>query len=180
MLTTIPLTLISSVNNPSSMANLWLLINQVQLFLLIFLSKAFIPNEVQIVLNGINFGLNPYNYLHLNDAKGYSASMDDFNFPLSNSSLENLNIKSNSTLYNASSFFWVLSLVALLNVSLALFSKYWLKWKTEGKWYRFALTIISTYLVQKLTIYDICNCLYSTFNCNFLLLLPGCTHQVEI
>lgn len=106
-----------------TIANLWLLVNQVQLFFLIFLTKAFIPDDVVTVLQGISFGLNPYSYLPASNSKDYISAMDYFNFPLTEPILGNLQLKAQSTLYNASSFFTFVGLAIVVHLLVMLVSK---------------------------------------------------------
>ena len=48
----------ASILNTSSIASLWLTINQLQVFLLLLLTKAYIPKDIQEVIKGSDFALN--------------------------------------------------------------------------------------------------------------------------
>ena len=111
--TTALIEVISKMLNASSMASFWSLVNQVQLFFLLLLTRVYIPEEIQITITGFKFTLNPFEYIPLEKIQFYRSSFGDFNFNLSNSSLDLLEIKSDSSLYNTYSFFNTLILIML-------------------------------------------------------------------
>ena len=118
--------IISTILSTSSMASFWSLVNQVQLFFLLLLTRAFIPKEVEATILGFKFTLNPFEYIPLENIQFYRSSFGDFNFNLSNSSLDLLEIKSDSALYNTYSFFNTLILIMLAH--LCVFVLYKLLW----------------------------------------------------
>ena len=135
--------IVTTMMNTSSIASLWIIINQVQIFFLLFLTRAFIPNSVELVIVGFKFTLNPAGYIPFKRVKTYGSAIDNFNYELSNSLLEPLEINSDSTVFNTYSFFTTLAL--LIPVHLFVFILYscwgrrevrnrWLWWKKVFKW----------------------------------------------
>ena len=88
--------------NLSSMASLWAMINQVQMFLLLLLTRAYIPLDLQNIITGAKFTLNIASYINFQSFEFFGSILGEFNFKLSDQSLDSLNIKSNSSLFNIS------------------------------------------------------------------------------
>ena len=80
------ITLISLIN-PASIASLWGMINQAQLFFLILLTKAFIPLDVQNVITGAKFALNIASYIFVPSYVFLGSITEQFDFSLSDKSL---------------------------------------------------------------------------------------------
>ena len=101
------ITLISLIN-PASIASLWGMINQAQLFFLILLTKAFIPLDVQNVITGAKFALNIASYIFVPSYVFLGSITEQFDFSLSDKSLNLLSINSESSLFN---FFPIILLI---------------------------------------------------------------------
>ena len=101
----------SSLTNLSSMASLWSIINQMQIFFLLFLTGAFIPKDIESIITGLKICLNPFSYFQSNSGGDSNFVSNFFDFGLGNSNLEKLGIKSDSTIVNAYSF--ILSMVII-------------------------------------------------------------------
>ena len=130
----VALTAIANTDNPSTIASLWTLINQVQLWFLLLLTRAYIPTDVQDVITGPGFALNPYSYIPFSNIGIYNSIIKSFNFDLSNSRLELLKLKSDSTIFNILSFIGFILLIILTHLILFILSKLFSKCKVEGKW----------------------------------------------
>ena len=91
---------IISFMNPASRASFWSIINQVQLLLLLLLTRAFIPIDVQNVILGFEFTLNIASYFGFHKIEFIGPIIEEFDFNLSNQSLDLLGIKSDSSIYN--------------------------------------------------------------------------------
>ena len=101
----------SSLTNLSSMASLWSIINQVQILFLLFLTGAFIPEDIEVIITGPSICLNPFSFLQLKTNTNYSFVSNYFNFGLENNNLEKFEIKSDSTIVNMTSF-----LLSIINI----------------------------------------------------------------
>ena len=99
--------------NDSSMASFWSLINQVQIFFLLLITNAFIPDSVQRVIKGLDFTLNYSNEIPFTEIIAYRSFINKFNIKLSNQSLNSLGIYSDSTFYNSNKFFILQILMCL-------------------------------------------------------------------
>ena len=80
----------------STMASLWAVINQIQLYFLLLITRAFIPEDVQTVITGLSFTLNPFQYLPFSLISFYSSFIDKFNFKLSNLLFDPVGVNSDS------------------------------------------------------------------------------------
>ena len=98
------ITAASSLANLSTMASFWTAINQLQLLFYIFLTGAFIPQDIADVISGLSICLNPFSYLQIKFKGDHSFVSDYFDFGLENSNLEVFEIKSDSTIVNITSF----------------------------------------------------------------------------
>ena len=108
---------ISSIINATSIASLWMTINQLQLFFLLLLTRAFIPNDIKEVIEGSDFASNIYGYIPNDSSNTYSSPISKFEFELTNSSLEPFGIKYSSTIANISTtLMWVI-LMMLITIS---------------------------------------------------------------
>ena len=120
--------------NSYSIAVIWLMINQLQILFLLLLTRAYIPDDAKYWITGFNFILNPYDFISLKKISIYGSVVNNFNFALSNSLLEQLKIKSDSTVYNISSFLSVLIFVALFHLVVFITHIIVSKMNTERKW----------------------------------------------
>ena len=91
--------------NISSLASLWSMINQIQLFFLLFLTGAFIPKDIENIITGLKVCMNPFIYFQLNGIRYVNYAYEFFDFGLGNSNLEKQGIKSDSTFINTYSVF---------------------------------------------------------------------------
>ena len=103
----------SHMMNDSSMASLWSLINQVQIFFLLLITNAFIPDSIQRIIKGLEFTLNYPNVIPFTEITAYRSFINKFNIKLSNQSLNSLGIYSDSTFYNSNKFFILQILMGL-------------------------------------------------------------------
>ena len=126
--------IITSAINSSSMASVWLIVNQVQLLFLLFLTRAFIPNSVENVISGFKFALNPADYIPFRKIKTYGTVIENFNYSLSDTRYDLLELKSDSSVYNTYSF--VNMLFSLIPANLTIYILYMLfnRIKVCGRW----------------------------------------------
>ena len=125
---------ISCIFNVSSGSSIWLLINEVQLFFLLLLTRAYIPDDVRLVITGLKFALNPTFYFSFNSMSAYNSVIDNFNFELSNNSLSYVGVSSDSSVYNTAPFFVFTLIVIAFHFAVIIFKKLLSKWKTDWKW----------------------------------------------
>ena len=126
--------LISSVINLLSGSSIWSLINQVQLFFLLLLTRAYIPDDVKLVITGLKFAINPSSYFSFSSISAYNSALNNFNFELSNNSLSYVGVNSDSSVYNITPF--IITMLAMLAVHLVVlvFNKLLAKCRTDWRW----------------------------------------------
>ena len=93
------LTFLSFIDS-SSMVSLWTTVNKVQLYFLLFLTRAFIPLNVQNVITGLKFSLSIGIYYNILSINLKDSAFGVFNFALSDQVFELLDIKSDSSIFN--------------------------------------------------------------------------------
>ena len=125
---------ITSMLNVSSSSNFWLLIDIVQLFFLLLLTRAYIPDDVKLVITGLKFALNPPFYFSFNTMSSFKTVIDNFNFELSNNSLSYVGVSSDSSVYNTAPFFVTMLIVIVCHLVVIVFMKLLAKCKTDWKW----------------------------------------------
>ena len=125
---------ISSILNSQSSWSVWLLINQVQIFFLLLLTRAYIPDDVKLVITGLKFALNPTSYFSFNSITAYNSALNNFDFELNNNSLSYVGVNSDSSVYNLSPF--IVTMLAMLAVHLVVLvlSKLLTKCRTDWRW----------------------------------------------
>ena len=140
----------SSLTNLSSMASLWSIINQMQILFLLFLTGAFIPEDIEIIITGPSIFLNPFSSLQRNLNGNYSYVSNYFNFGLENKNLEKFEIKSDSTIVNMTFFLLSIIIIWILHFWIFLTQKLLAKESKLNCW-SYLLTCIHWFL-QKLMV----------------------------
>ena len=110
------------------------IMNQVQLFFLLFLTRAYIPLDVKTVITGNTAALNLPKFFSFERIEIYSSALDEFNFDLTNHEFDPLEVQSNSTIYNISPTILFGALVILLHLYVLLLNKILSKIESAGKW----------------------------------------------
>ena len=123
-----------SLTNSSSMASFWTMVNQVQLFFLLLLTRAFIPIDVQNVITGAKFALNIAPYIHFQSIEFINSAISEFDFSLSDQNLDLLNIESDSSIFNTSFIIIAGFIVVPLHLTTALLFKLTSTYEPEGRW----------------------------------------------
>ena len=109
--------IVLSMFNISSLSSLWSMINQVQIFFLLLLTRAYIPLDVKTIITGIKIALDPSQYIPFSGIGFYGLAIEKFNYDISNPSLDLLGIQSNSTIYNTASSFTSIILIIMFKWS---------------------------------------------------------------
>ena len=130
---------IFSLMNPASTTSLWSMINQAQLLLLLLLTRAFIPLDVQNVILGVKFSLNIASYFDFLKIEFIGSIIEEFDFKLSNQSLDLLDIKSDSSIYNISPTIILALLMIPIHLLILLLYRLIPTEAAEGRW-KFAKT----------------------------------------
>ena len=122
---------IMSMISTNSLSNLWSIIGQIQIYFLLLLTKAFIPNDVKTVITGSELFLNPFGSISFSNLPILGRIIEKFNFELSNPNLNPFGLNSDSSLYNTLPLFLFLALVVIFHLFLKLLQKVLISW---GPW----------------------------------------------
>ena len=87
-----------------------------QIFFLLFLTRAYIPEDVKITITGLKFALNPLYFISLENPSIYDIFIEKFYNDLNNENFENFGLKSTSSLYNTSGLFISFILMIILHI----------------------------------------------------------------
>ena len=112
-----------SLINPASIASLWGMLNQAQLFFLILLTRASIPLDVQNVITSAKFSLNIASYIFIPNYGFLSLTIGQFDFNLSDKTLKLLSINSYSSLFNFFPIIILIFIMILLHLLVMFFYK---------------------------------------------------------
>ena len=123
-----------SLFNVSSISSLWSMMNQLQLFFLLFLTRAFIPLDVQTVITGSKVALNLPQYFEFQNVGFYNDALSHFNFNLSDSEYDLLDVQSESTIFNTWSSFALWLLIVCLHLLIYFLYKILSKIQEIKKW----------------------------------------------
>ena len=115
---------LSNLLNNTSLLSMWLIFEQVQLFLLLILTRAFIPEDVKEWITGISFVFNPFKFFSFLNMSTVNPIANNFNFKLTDSLYNSLNMDSDSTLYNIYMFIWLMMIVLLNHIIIYIVNKY--------------------------------------------------------
>ena len=143
------------INNSNILCSLWSMVCQIQILFLLFLTRAYIPDDVKEVIIGWKFALNPFSFITFKNVPVISPFIENFDFELSNSNLEYFGIDSNSSVYNTISIFFALALIILFHIFVKVLKRLlalWGPWNSKlgcpiraGRWIVEKLIIIMTY-----------------------------------
>ena len=112
--------LLTSIMSLTSFATIWSMVNQLQLLLLLLLTRAFIPGDIQAVLTGSDFASNLYQFIPIKMFRVYPAFLSRFEFELTNQSLSLLEINYDSTVANTYSIFFSIFLMTLFHLTVCI------------------------------------------------------------
>ena len=116
---------IFSIWKISTPQGLWISMNQFQMILLLLLTKCNIPKRIENYLNGLKATTWSFNFIPFKDIPGLNKLVSYFDFPLSNSSLDEFGVFSGSTFANNFALIWILILISVIVASYILISKLW-------------------------------------------------------
>ena len=131
---TVIISMASTILNATSGSSIWSLINQVQLFFLLLLTRAYIPDDVKLVITGLEFTLNLSGYFPFSLIPSYNSALDNFNFVLSNNSLSYVGLNSDSSVYNSAPFLITMLILIVFHIFILVLSMLFAKCRTDGKW----------------------------------------------
>ena len=142
----------SSMMNSSSLTSLWSMINQVQMFFLLLLTRSFIPHDIEVTITGQGFAINPSDYVPLKSIGSSRNYIEKFKFELSNTQLEPVGINSDSTIFNIYPTVITILAGAIFHLIIYMISKILMRWKLNWwSWLTKALKGILNKILNILT-----------------------------
>ena len=142
----------TSLTNLSSMASLWSIINQMQIFFLLFLTGAYIPKDIESIITGLKICLNPFSYFQSNSGGDSNFASSFFDFGLGNSNLKKLGIKSDSTIVNVYSFILSMMIIWVLHLWIKLIQKL-LKKESQSDFWTKLLSFVHLVLTKLMVLF---------------------------
>ena len=131
---TAALVILSSTIHSASFASLWAIINQLQMFLLILLTRAYLPLDIVNFIVGSKIAMSPYDYIPFKKSS-YSYSVNDlFDFDQNDEILSKIGLDSGSSFVNNYSFLSSLLSMILFHLQVFIFMFLLSKCEVEGKW----------------------------------------------
>ena len=129
------ITTISCIMSVQNITSLWMTINQLQLFLLLLLTRAFIPIDIQSIISGSEFSSNLYNYFSFKKLSFFPNFLSEFRYEKANSSLQLLGIEYVSTFANTSSIIVYAFIMIFYCIFVYLLRIFLAKFKESQKWF---------------------------------------------
>ena len=102
------------------------------IFFLLLLTRAFIPKDIQTIIQGSEFASNIYEYVPLKEVSLYPSLLNHFEFTFAPPTLEPFGIKYNSTIINTYTSFSFLIFMAVLHLCISLLKLLFLKWNNSN------------------------------------------------
>ena len=133
--------LVSSLISCSSISWFWSMMNQLQFFFLLLLTRSHFPSSIVETIKGADLAINPPLIFHFQDAEGYKLLFQGIFFKQSDPTYKLLNIESESTIYNIFPLLIMIALISLIIMVVNLL--FWLlsKWNIHGVWPKIASVI---------------------------------------
>ena len=103
-------------------------------FLLLLLTRAYIPEDVKAVIEGTDFSSNIYGYIPFTNIDIYQFFLENFEFELTNTLLEPIGIKYDSTVANLASVILFTILMVFLSISIYLFRLLFMRLRERERW----------------------------------------------
>ena len=124
---------IMGIINTASIATLWSMINQIQLYFLLLLTRADIPIDVKYVISAKSYAINLSQMLNIQNINSFKSVMDAFNFIIDDPSLNSMKIKTDSTFYNLSPMIIIVFPVMLFHFAVVILKRLFLNIKGKRK-----------------------------------------------
>ena len=129
---TLVVTLISSYMGFASISWFWSMVNQLQLFFLLILTRSHMPDDVIEAITGAKIALNFPGLFHLQDSSAYKSVFQNAYFELSNPTFSSLDLYSECVIYNISPLLILIFLILLIFVLLYLLNKQLSNWNMQN------------------------------------------------
>ena len=123
----------------------WAMVGQMQMLFLIFLTRSATSEDVREVVRRSDFTMNIFYYISLSKINFYDKIYSNIDFQLSTSSLADVGLKSDSSIYNIYPVYSVIILVILVHLCLHFLLPLILEIKNDGRWGSFGRALKWTF-----------------------------------
>ena len=147
---TIVLWIALSIFNPPTLAYLWSMINQTQIFFLLLLTGAFIPKDIEDIITGLKICLNPFSYFQSNSGGNSNFVSSFYDFGQGNTNLNKLGIESDSTAVNVYSFILSIFIILFLHLWIVFYKNFLIK-ENKSNWWNYILRAVHWILDKLMT-----------------------------
>ena len=128
------LSILTSFINISSIASLWMSINQLQMFFLLLITRSYIPEDIKSFITGLDYALNIYEYISLRKLGIYPSLLNDFENNSTNSLLDPLKIQYDSTVANTYTIFGFLCCMIIFHIFISILRWLQSKFLCNERW----------------------------------------------
>ena len=129
---TLVVTLISSYMGFASISWFWSMINQLQLFFLLILTRSHMPDDVIETITGAKIALNFSGLFHLQDSSAYKSVFQNAYFELSNPTFSLLDLYSECVIFNISPLLILIFLTLMIFVLFYFLNKQLSNWNMQN------------------------------------------------
>ena len=129
---TLVVTLISSYMGFASISWFWSMVNQLQLFFLLILTRSNMPDDVIEAIAGAKIALNFSGLFYLQDSSAYRSVFQNAYFELSNPTFSSLDLYSECTIYNISPLLILIFLILMIFVLFYFLNKQLSNWNMQN------------------------------------------------
>ena len=139
----------STVQNPSSLMSLWSLINQLQMLMLLLLTKIYLPLDVENIIIGNKVALIPFDYIPFKSFSISDIINKIFGFEQIDNNIYEIGLESGSTFINTFSLLCSLAAIIFSHFIINLIVCFSKNWKTNGrdaKWMKYPMIILDRIL----------------------------------
>ena len=134
--TTVVISMATNILNSASASSIWSLINQIQLFFLLLLTRSFIPDDIKYIISYLKIAINLPAYFSFSSLSIYNSIINNFDFELSNNSLNSVGVNSDSSVYNTSPFIITVLITIIVHFPVLILIKLIMNYKTDWFWSR--------------------------------------------
>ena len=122
-----------SLKNKTWMWSFWSMIGQIQMLILVFITRSVTSEDIRKILSTSNFTMNIYHYIYITNISFYDWIFSNVKFALTRSSLNGVVLDSDSSIYNLYPVMTCILVLGLLHLIMLLVGKQIMKISTDGK-----------------------------------------------
>ena len=122
-----------SLKNKTSMWSFWSMVSQMQMLILVFVSRSVTSEDIRKLLSTSNFTMNIYHYIYITNIRFYDWIFSNVKFDLTRPSLNEVVLDSDGSIYNLYPVMTCILVLGLLHLVMYFVGKQIMKINTDGK-----------------------------------------------